>query len=167
MESGELRKRQSVRFGSLSPSIRGESNSPMWQEFRTFIARGNAIDLAVGVVIGAAFGKIVSTLVDGIIMPPIGLLLGSVDFSQLFLSLNGKSYATLAAAQTDGAPIIAYGSFITVVIQFLIVAWVIFLLVKAINSLKRKEEEKPAAPPEPSAEEKLLAEIRDLLKQQR
>ena len=139
----------------------------MWQEFKTFIARGNAIDLAVGVVIGAAFGKIVSTLVDGIIMPPIGLLLGKVDFSQLFLSLDGKPYATLAAAQEAGAPTINYGSFITVVIQFIIVAWAIFLLVKAINTLKRKEEEAPAAPPEPSAEEKLLVEIRDLLKQSR
>ncbi len=137
----------------------------MWQEFKTFIARGNAIDLAVGVVIGAAFGKIVSSLVDGIIMPPISLLLGKVDFSQLFLSLDGNSYATLSAAQEAGAPTINYGSFITVVIQFIIVAWVIFLLVKAINSLKRKEAEKPAAPPEPAAEEKLLVEIRDLLKQ--
>ncbi|MBE2179714.1 MAG: large conductance mechanosensitive channel protein MscL [Chthoniobacterales bacterium] len=137
----------------------------MWQEFKTFIARGNAVDLAVGVVIGAAFGKIVSALVDGVIMPPIGLLLGKVDFSQLFLSLDGRPYATLAAAQEAGAPTINYGNFITVVIQFVLVAWVIFLLVKAVNSLKRKEAEKPPTPPEPSAEEKLLVEIRDLLKQ--
>lgn len=165
METGRCRGRQSDRFGSLRRNACGESNRLMWQEFKTFIARGNAIDLAVGVVIGAAFGKIVSSLVDGIIMPPISLLLGKVDFSQLFLSLDGNSYATLSAAQEAGAPTINYGSFITVVIQFIIVAWVIFLLVKAINSLKRKEAEKPAAPPEPAAEEKLLVEIRDLLKQ--
>jgi len=134
----------------------------MLNEFKTFIAKGNAIDLAVGVVIGAAFGKIVSSLVDDIIMPPIGLILGRVDFSQLFVSLDGESYATLAAAQAAGAPTLNYGNFITVAIQFVIIAWAIFLLVKAINVLKRNEETKPA---EPSAEVKLLTEIRDSLKQ--
>jgi large conductance mechanosensitive channel len=133
----------------------------MWNEFKTFIARGNAIDLAVGVVIGAAFGKIVSSLVDDLIMPPIGWLLGSVDFSQLYISLDGESYATLAAAQEVGAPTLNYGNFITVAIQFFIVAWAIFLLVKGINTLKKKEEDKPA---EPSEEIKLLSEIRDSLK---
>jgi large conductance mechanosensitive channel len=137
----------------------------MLQEFKTFIARGNAIDLAVGVVIGAAFGKIVNSLVNDLIMPPLGLLLGKMDFSQLFLSLDGKSYPTLAAAQEAAAPTLNYGSFITVVIQFVIIAWAIFLLVKAINTLKRNEAEKTTAPPEPSGEEKLLVEIRDLLKQ--
>jgi large conductance mechanosensitive channel len=137
----------------------------MLQEFKTFIARGNAIDLAVGVVIGAAFGKIVNSLVNDIIMPPLGLVLGKMDFSQLFLSLDGKAYPTLAAAQAAAAPTLNYGSFITVVIQFVIVAWAIFLLVKGINTLKRNEAEKPAAPPEPSAEEKVLIEIRDLLRQ--
>jgi large conductance mechanosensitive channel len=134
----------------------------MLNEFKTFIAKGNAIDLAVGVVIGAAFGKIVGSLVDDIIMPPIGLILGRVDFSQLFVSLDGESYATLAAAQAAGAPTLNYGNFITVAIQFVIIAWAIFLLVKAINVLKRNEETKPA---EPSAEVKLLTEIRDSLKQ--
>ncbi|MEX1044553.1 MAG: large conductance mechanosensitive channel protein MscL [Chthoniobacterales bacterium] len=134
----------------------------MLQEFKTFIAKGNAIDLAVGVVIGAAFGKIVSSLVDDIIMPPIGLLLGKVDFSQLFVSLDGQTYATLAAAQAAGAPTLNYGNFITVAIQFIIVAWAIFLLVKGINVLKRNEQAKPA---EPTAEVKLLAEIRDSLAQ--
>jgi len=134
----------------------------MWNEFKTFIARGNAIDLAVGVVIGAAFGKIVSSLVDDIIMPPIGLILGRVDFGQLFVSLDGESYATLAAAQAAGAPTLNYGNFITVGIQFVIVAWAIFLLVKGINTLKKKEDEKPA---EPSEEIKLLRDIRDSLKQ--
>jgi large conductance mechanosensitive channel len=132
----------------------------MIKEFKTFIARGNAIDLAVGVVIGAAFGKIVSSLVDDIIMPPIGLVLGRVDFSQLFVSLDGKSYDTFALAQAAGAPTWNYGNFITVLIQFFIIAWAIFLLVKAVNILKSKEDKKPA---EPSAEVKLLTEIRDSL----
>lgn len=138
----------------------------MWTEFKTFIAKGNAIDLAVGVVIGAAFGKIVSSLVDDIIMPPIGLLLGRMDFSQMFISLDGKSYETLALAQAAGAPTMNYGNFITVAIQFVIIAWAIFLLVKGINSLKKSEAAKPAPPAEPSAEEKVLVEIRDLLKKQ-
>jgi len=138
----------------------------MLQEFKTFIAKGNAIDLAVGVVIGAAFGKIVSSLVDDLIMPPLGLIFGKVDFSQLYVSLDGKSYETLAVAQAAGAPTWNYGNFITVLIQFVIIAWAIFLVVKAINTLKKAEETKPAAPPEPSAEEKVLLEIRDLLKKQ-
>lgn len=137
----------------------------MLNEFKTFIARGNAIDLAVGVVIGAAFGKIVTSLVDDIIMPPIGLLLGRMDFTQYFISLDGKTYETLAAAKAAGAATLNYGAFVTVIIQFLIIAWAVFLVVKGINALRRKEEEKPAAPPEPTAQEKLLGEIRDLLKQ--
>jgi len=136
----------------------------MLQEFKTFIAKGNAIDLAVGVVIGAAFGKIVTSVVDDLIMPLISLVLGKVDFSQYFVSLDGKSYATLAAAKEAGAATLNYGNFVTIVIQFLIIAWAIFLLVKGINALKREEAAKPA-PAEPSAEEKLLGEIRDLLKQ--
>jgi large conductance mechanosensitive channel len=136
----------------------------MLQEFKTFIAKGNAIDLAVGVVIGAAFGKIVTSVVDDLIMPLISLLLGKVDFSQHFISLDGKSYATLAAAQEAGAATLNYGNFVTIVIQFLIIAWAIFLLVKGINTLKREEAAKPAAA-ESTAQEKLLGEIRDLLKQ--
>lgn len=137
----------------------------MFQEFKTFIARGNAIDLAVGVIIGAAFGKIVSSLVDDIIMPVVGLLLGKMDFTQFFLSLDGKHYDTLAAAKAAGAATLNYGAFVTVLIQFLIIAWVIFLMVKGINSIKGKRQDEPAAPPAPSGEEKLLVEIRDLLKQ--
>lgn len=137
----------------------------MLNEFKTFIARGNAIDLAVGVVIGAAFGKIVTSLVDDIIMPPIGLLLGRMDFTQYFISLDGKTYETLAAAKAAGAATLNYGAFITVIIQFLIIAWAVFMVVKGINALRRNEDDKPAAPPEPSAEEKLLGEIRDLLRQ--
>ncbi len=139
--------------------------SSMLQEFKTFIARGNVIDLAVGVVIGAAFGKIVNSLVNDLIMPPIGLLLGRMDFSQLFISLDGQSYDSLAAAQAAGAATLNYGAFITVVIQFLIIAWAIFMLVKAINVLKKQEAAKSEAAAEPTAEEKVLVEIRDLLKQ--
>lgn len=135
----------------------------MFKEFKTFIARGNAIDLAVGVIIGAAFGKIVSSLVDDIIMPVIGLVAGRLDFSQFFVALDGKHYDTLAAAKAAGAATLNYGSFVTVLIQFLIIAWVIFLLVKGINTLKREKEAAP--PPGPTAEEKVLLEIRDLLKQ--
>lgn len=124
------------------------------------------MDLAIGVIIGAAFGKIVSSLVDDLIMPVIGLFLGKLDFSQLYLPLDGKHYDTLAAAKAAGASTLNYGSFITVLIQFLIIAWVIFLLVKGLNTLKREKEAKAAAAPEPSGEEKLLGEIRDLLKQQ-
>jgi large conductance mechanosensitive channel len=113
----------------------------MLKEFRDFIARGNVIDLAVAVVIGAAFGKIVTSLVEGIIMPPIGLLLGNVDFANLFIDLSGQHPASLADAQVRGLPVIAYGVFITDVISFLIIAFVIFLIVKAINKYKRQEKE--------------------------
>jgi len=138
----------------------------MLKEFKTFIAKGNAVDLAVGVVIGAAFGKIVSSLVDDLVMPLIGLILGKVDFSQYFVSLDGKDYTTLAAAKEAGAATLNYGNFLTIVVQFLIIAWAVFLLVKAINTLKRNEAQAPSIPPEPTAEEKILGEIRDLLKRQ-
>lgn len=115
----------------------------MLKEFREFIARGNVIDLAVAVIIGAAFGKIVTSLVDGIVMPPIGMLLGKVDFANLFIDLSGQHPASIAEAKTKGLPVIAYGAFINDIIGFLIVAFVIFLIIKAINSRKREE---PAAP---------------------
>lgn len=111
----------------------------MIKEFRDFIARGNVLDLAVAVIIGAAFGKIVTSLVDGIIMPPIGLLLGKVDFANLFIDLSGQHPASLAEAKTKGLPVIAYGTFINDLIGFLIVAFVIFLIVKAVNSRKKAE----------------------------
>jgi len=111
----------------------------MIKEFRDFIARGNVIDLAVAVIIGAAFGKLVTSLVEGIIMPPIGLLLGGVDFANLFIDISGKNPASLADAQVRGLPVIAYGVFLNDVISFLIIAFVVFLIVKAIN--KRKQEE--------------------------
>lgn len=134
------------------------------KEFKEFIARGNVIDLAVGVIIGASFGKIVTSLVNDVIMPPIGLVTGRVDFGSLFLPLNGKVYASLAEAQSHGAPVIAYGTFINTIIQFLIVAACVFAVVKVINRLKREEAAKPAPAPVPSRTEELLQEIRDLLK---
>lgn len=111
----------------------------MLKEFRDFIARGNVIDLAVAIIIGAAFGRIVTSLVEGIIMPPIGSVLGGVDFSNLFIDLSGQRPASLADAQLRGLPVITYGAFINDVITFLIIAFVIFLIVKAINKAKREE----------------------------
>jgi len=125
-------------------------------EFREFAVKGNAIDLAVGVVIGAAFGKIVSSLVSDVIMPPIGVLLGGVDFSYLAITLREKTEAAPAV-------VLRYGAFINTVIDFLIIAVAIFALVKALNTLRRKQEEAPPAPPEPTREEVLLTEIRDAL----
>jgi len=109
----------------------------MWKEFKDFAMRGPVLDLAIGVIIGAAFGKIVTDFVNLILMPPIGLLLGRVDFANLFLALDGNAYPSLAAAQEAGAPVIAYGAFINTVINFLIVAFVIFLIVRAVNKMKK------------------------------
>lgn len=138
----------------------------MLNEFKAFIARGNVMDLAVGVIIGGAFGKIVSSLVDDIIMPVVGAVTGGVDFSNYFIPLNSAVTAvTLAEAKKQGA-VFAYGSFITVAINFLILAWIIFLMVKAVNRMQKKEEAKPAAPAAPPADVVLLTEIRDLLQKQ-
>ena len=115
----------------------------MLKEFRTFIMRGNVVDLAVAVIIGGAFGKIVSSLVNDVIMPPIGLLLGKVDFSNLYINMSGTKYASLADAQAAGAPTLNYGVFLNNVVDFVIVALVIFFIVRAMNRLKKKEE-KPA-----------------------
>jgi large conductance mechanosensitive channel len=119
----------------------------MWKEFRDFIARGNVMDLAVGVIIGAAFGRIVTTLVEGILMPPIGLLLGGVDFSSLFLVLDSTRAvpASLAEAKTQGVPVIAYGQFINELIAFLIVALAVFLIVKQVNRIKSAVDKPGAA----------------------
>ena len=138
----------------------------MWQEFRAFISRGNVIDLAVGVIIGAAFTAIVTSLVNDIIMPPIGVVLGGIDFSNFFVNLSGGDYASLKAAQDAGAATINYGLFVNAVIKFLIVAFAIFIVVKQVNRLQAmgKKPEAPAAPPAPPRSEVLLAEIRDLLK---
>jgi large conductance mechanosensitive channel len=129
-------------------------------EFREFIARGNVIDLAVGVIIGAAFTAITTSLVDQVVMPPIGLLLSGVDFAQLMLVLKPDDPATKA----DELVAIKYGIFLNAVIKFLIVAWVVFLLVKLVNLIRRKDAETPAAPPAPTPTEALLTEIRDALK---
>lgn len=141
----------------------------MFQEFKKFAIKGNVMDMAVGIIIGAAFGLIVKSFVADVIMPPIGLLLGGVDFSEMFLVLKDGAkaagpYATVAAAKEAGAVSINIGVFINTIINFLIVAFAIFIVVKWINSLKKKEEEAPSEPPKPSNEELLLGEIRDLLK---
>jgi len=136
----------------------------MLEEFKRFAMRGNVVDMAVGIVIGAAFGKIITSFVSDILMPPIGLALGGVDFSSLFINLGDQMYATLAEAKEAGAATINYGAWINTVLDFVIVAFAIFMVVQQMNRMKKKEEEKPAAPPEPSKEEVLLSEIRDLLK---
>ena len=134
------------------------------KEFKDFIKRGNVMDMAVGVVIGTAFSAIVTSIVNDIIMPLISLITGGIDFSGWFVSLNGQKYATLAEAEEAGAAVLAYGKFISAVIYFLILAFIIFLIVKAMNKMKKKkEEEKPAK----SDEVKLLEDIRDLLKKQK
>jgi large conductance mechanosensitive channel len=140
-------------------------------EFKEFVMRGNVVDLAVGVIIGAAFGKIVTSMVNDILMPPIGKVMGGVNFSDLFVNLDpgklaksGGPIRSLAQAKEAGAAVIAYGSFINNVIDFLIVAACIFALIKAMNALRRKPAPAPDVPPAPTPQEKLLTEIRDLLK---
>ena len=133
------------------------------KEFKEFAMKGNVMDMAVGVIIGGAFGKIVSSLVDDIIMPLIGKMTGGVSFSDLFVNLGEGNYQTLAAAKEAGAAVFAYGQFIQNIIDFLIVAFCIFLMIKGMNNLNKKKEEEPAAPTGPTQEE-LLGEIRDLLK---
>ena len=140
----------------------------MLNEFKNFIAKGNVVDLAVGIIIGAAFTAIVNSLVADLINPIIGLVTGGIDFSNLFIDLSGTSPASLAAAKEAGAPVFAYGAFLTAVINFLIIAWVVFLLVKAVNRLKeataKKEAAEAAAAPAGPTELDILMEIRDSLK---
>jgi large conductance mechanosensitive channel len=136
----------------------------MLKEFRDFAMKGNVVDLAVGVIIGAAFGAIVSSLVADVIMPMIGAVTGGLDFSNYFLGLSKAVTASnLADAKKQGA-VLAYGSFLTITLNFLIVAFVLFIVIRLMNQLKRKEAAAPAAPPKPTREEELLTEIRDLLK---
>lgn len=132
----------------------------MMQEFKDFAMKGNVVDMAVGLVIGAAFGKIISSLVADVIMPPIGMIMGGVDFSQLYISLEG-TFATLAEATAAGAPVIRYGQFLQTILDFIIIAFAIFMIVRAMNNAKKKEEAAPAAPAEDIV---LLKEIRDALK---
>ncbi len=129
----------------------------MMQEFKKFAMRGNVVDMAVGIIIGGAFGKIVSSFVADVLMPPVGLLLGNVSFSQLSVTLKD-------AVGEQAAVTLNYGNFIQTVLDFVIMAFAVFMLVKAMNSMKQKEEEAPAAPPAPSREEEILTEIRDILK---
>lgn len=138
----------------------------MIKEFKEFAMRGNVVDLAVGVVIGAAFGKIVTSMVSDVLMPPIGKLMGGVNFSDLFINLDpGKGvFPSLKAAKDAGAAVVAYGSFFNTLIDFVIVAFCIFLVVKAMNRMKKKPAPVAVVPAEPTREEKLLAEIRDILR---
>lgn len=143
----------------------------MLKEFKEFAVKGNMLDMAVGIIIGAAFGTIIKSLVDDVLMPPIGMLLGGVDFKDFFLTLSnpaGVPIETLSAAQEAGAVTINYGLFINALISFIIVAVAVFFVVRSFNKLKKEEEvvEEAPAEPEPTAEEKLLTEIRDLLKAQ-
>ena len=135
----------------------------MISEFKEFAMKGNLVDLAVGFILGGAFGTMVSSLVDDIFMPVIGKITGGIDFSNMFVNLGDGDFATLAAAEEAGAPIIRYGQFINSIISFLIVALVLFFIIKAMNKAMKAKEEEPAAPP---ANEVLLAEIRDLLARQ-
>jgi len=134
------------------------------KEFREFAVKGNAIDMAVGIIVGGAFGKIVSSLVGDVIMPPIGRLLGGIDFTSLFVNLTSTHYETLAEAQKAGAATLNYGKFIQSTVDFVIIAFAVFLMVKGINAAKRKEEAQPQPEPAPPPEIVLLSEIRDLLK---
>lgn len=132
----------------------------MMKEFKEFAIKGNVVDMAVGIIIGAAFGKIVSSFVGDVIMPPIGVLLGGVDFSSL-------AYIIKEATKEAPAVVISYGIFVQTLIDFTIIAFAIFMVIKAINSIKKNEEETPKLPPDPSKEELLLTEIRDLLKERK
>lgn len=134
------------------------------KEFKDFIAKGNVMDMAVGIIIGAAFTAIVNSLVADLVNPIISLFMGGVDFGSKFINLTDESYATLAAAQEAGAATFNYGMFVNAVIEFLIIAFVVFMLVKGVNSLKKKEEAAPEAPSAPPADIALLTEIRDALK---
>ena len=137
----------------------------MLKEFKDFAMKGNVLDMAIGVIIGGAFGKIVSSLVSDVLMPPLGLLLGKVDFSSLFLNLSGTPQPSLTAAKAAGAPTLNYGVFLQATFDFIIIAFVIFVLVKQVNRFKREAPPAPPAPPPgPTNEEKLLMEIRDVLK---
>ncbi len=136
----------------------------MLKEFKEFAMKGNVLDMAIGVIIGGAFGKIVSSLVSDVLMPPLGLLMGKVDFSSLFIDLSRTSPPSLAAAKAAGAPTLNYGVFLQSVFDFIIIAFVIFMLVKQVNRFKKETPPPPASPPALTNEEKLLTEIRDLLK---
>lgn len=135
----------------------------MLKEFKEFALRGNVVDMAVGIIIGAAFTTIVKSMVDDTIMPPIEVVTGGADFSNMFVALNGEHYDSLAQARQAGAPTVNFGVFINNVISFMIVAFVLFMAIKSMNQLRRKQEEEPATEPPPSQEVQLLQQIRDAL----
>ena len=134
------------------------------EEFKAFAMKGNVVDMAVGVIIGGAFGKIVSSLVNDVLMPPIGKMMGGVDFKNLYINMSGGVYDSLEAAKAAGAATINYGVFLNNIIDFVIVALTIFMIIKGMNSLQKKEAAKPSAPPAPPRQEALLEEIRDILR---
>lgn len=145
------------------PPIPQMPKIPMLEEFRSFILRGNVVDLAVGIIIGAAFTAIVTSLVEDVLMPPIGLLLGGIDFSNYYINLSHEPVASVAEAKKNGQAVIAYGLFVNAVIKLLLVGWAVFLLVKGVNKLYRTAPP-PEEAPAPSDEVRLLTEIKDLLK---
>ena len=136
----------------------------MMQEFKEFAMRGNVVDMAIGVIIGGAFGKIVDSLVKDVIMPVVGKVLGGVDFKQLYINLGDQAFETLEAAEKAGAPLSKYGAFINTVVDFVIVAFVIFMVIKGINKMKREQPAAPAEPPATPEDVLLLREIRDSLR---
>lgn len=136
----------------------------MLNEFKEFISKGNVMDLAVGVIIGGAFGTIVTSLTDDVIMPVVGAIFGGLDFSNFFFGLSSAVTATTLEAAKEQGAVLAYGSFITAVVNFIILAFIIFMMVRAVNSMRKKEAEAPAEPAAPPADVALLSEIRDLLK---
>jgi len=152
-----------TRYASI-PRCRKEQGKQMLKEFKEFALKGNVMDMAVGIIIGAAFGKIIASLVADVLMPVVGLFTGGIDFSQSYILLGEGEFASLAAAEEAGAAVLKYGSFVNSVFDFLIIAFVIFMMVKGMNALRRKEEKaEEAAPPAPPREQVLLEEIRDLL----
>lgn len=136
----------------------------MMKDFKDFAMKGNVVDLAVGIIIGAAFKSIITSFVKDVVMPPIGMALGGVDFSQLYVNLNEATFETMAAAEKAGAPIIKYGAFIQTVVDFIIIAFVVFMMVRMITKMQKKKEEAPAAPAATPEDVVLLREIRDSLK---
>lgn len=135
----------------------------MGSEFKEFALKGNVMDMAVGIIIGGAFGKIISSMVNDVLMPVIGKFMGGISFADMYTALDGNTYESLAAAEEAGAAVMKYGAFFQNAFDFVIIAFVIFMMIRAMNNMRKKEEEAPAAPPEPSDEAKLLAEIRDSL----
>lgn len=135
----------------------------MGSEFKEFALKGNVMDMAVGIIIGGAFGKIISSMVNDVLMPVIGKFIGGISFTDMYAALDGNTYESLAAAEEAGAAVMKYGAFLQNAFDFVIIAFVIFMMIRAMNNMRKKEEEAPAAPPEPSDEVKLLTEIRDSL----